>query len=398
MSNIKMPKYKSTVRLAPRNCLEDEDERPSRSERCVFGTKGRSSCYRPTVMAHQVAAEGRVQCTDPSCLKMFTTMKHMKKHLKDRHQQTFDKRRKIWITDTKEHAEERKRGLADDRYAQRRGLTERTAHRYTGPRVTPTTPRPRVPRHPSTHSSRYDQQTTSRDIPNYNRDVRWLPTAPDNSLQEALDERQGFKSTAKRVQVSSTVTHASFGSPPAYYSRSANTEPVTREDKSNQTNLSPVLATAPRPEIFVIHGQDGSITISDDGIMRDETVKIMIDVIRENPGHNIPQNIRMFIRKLEPAQVLTAVQQSELVVGFRLLRVGLTTKLNPSDPVTPYQTFFAPKQAATQTDTEALVPSLTPLRACEEPGTKETTISHDNNASLPSDEACEKVSDAGEQL
>src|SRR6266516_5363326 len=133
MNKHNMPKIKSTVKLAPRNCLEDEDEWTPHRSHVPTGTKGRSSCYRPTVIAHQVAAEGRVQCSDPSCLKMFTTTKHMKKHLRDRHQQTYDRRRKIWITYTKAHAEERKRGLADDRYAQRRGLTSRTSHRYTGP-------------------------------------------------------------------------------------------------------------------------------------------------------------------------------------------------------------------------------------------------------------------------
>src|SRR6266516_4883025 len=121
MNRDKMPRLKSTVRLAPRNCLEDEDEWTPTRPHHPSVTKGRPSCHRPTVMAHQVAAEGRIQCSDPSCLRMFTTTKHMKRHLHDRHQQTYDRRRKIWITDTKAHAEERKRGMADERYAQRRG-------------------------------------------------------------------------------------------------------------------------------------------------------------------------------------------------------------------------------------------------------------------------------------
>src|SRR6266516_2976411 len=120
MSNIKMPKYKSTVRLAPRNCLEDEDERPSQRERCPSGIKGRTSCHRPTVMAHQVAAEGRAQCSDTSCLRMFTTMKHMTRHLKDRHNMMYDRLQRCWRKGTMRNITERKRGMADDRYAQRR--------------------------------------------------------------------------------------------------------------------------------------------------------------------------------------------------------------------------------------------------------------------------------------
>src|SRR6266516_6929448 len=134
MSNFKMPKTKTTVRLAPRNCLEDKDERTPRRERCPTGTRGRPSCHRPTVMAHQVAAEGRVQYSDPSCLRMFTTTKHMKRHLKDKHQMAYDRLQRCWKPDTKINVTERKRGLADDRYAQRRGLTERTAYRYAGQR------------------------------------------------------------------------------------------------------------------------------------------------------------------------------------------------------------------------------------------------------------------------
>src|SRR6266516_7594337 len=123
MNNDKLPRLKSTIRLAPRNCLEDEDEWTPRRTQYPTGTKGHSSCYRPTVMAHQVAAEGRVQCSDPSCLRMFTTTKHMKKHLRDRHQQTYDRLQRCWKPDTMRNVTGRKRGMADERYAQRRGLT-----------------------------------------------------------------------------------------------------------------------------------------------------------------------------------------------------------------------------------------------------------------------------------
>src|SRR6266516_1369867 len=253
MSNIKMPKYKSSVRLAPRNCLEDEDERPSRRERCPSGTRGRPSCHRPTVMAHQVAADGRVQCSDPSCLRMFTTTKHMKRHLKDRHQMAYDRLQRCWKTDSKKNSTERKRGLADDRYAQRRGLTERTAHRYAGQRDTTETTRQRVPRHPSTHSSCYDTRTAETAVSK--RDVRWLPSAPDDHLQTYLDERNNLTSTVRKVTVSETFTHANFGSPPEFYSRGTNTLQIQHEDKQNQTCLAPVMATAPSQEIFIIHSE-----------------------------------------------------------------------------------------------------------------------------------------------
>src|SRR6266516_7016403 len=216
MSSIKMPKYKSTVRLAPRNCLEDEDERTSRRERCPSGTRGRPSCHRPTVMAHQVAADGRVQCSDPSCLRMFTTMKHMKRHLKDRHQMAYDRLQRCWKPDTTRNVTERKRGMADDRYAQRRGLTTRTAHRNTGLRADNDAPCPRVHRHPSTHSTKNDNLTTQ--TLSSRRDVRWLPTAPDNPLQVDLDERNKLISTVRKINVSDTVTHANFGAQPKYYS------------------------------------------------------------------------------------------------------------------------------------------------------------------------------------
>src|SRR6266516_3003500 len=323
MSNNKMPKYKSTVRLAPRNCLEDEDERPSRHERCPSGTKGRPSCHRPTVMAHQVAAEGRVQCSDPSCLRMFTTMKHMKRHLKDRHHMAYDRLQRCWKLDSTRNVTERKRGMADERYAQCRGLTARTAHRNTGLRADNDAPCPRVPRHPSTHSTKY----------------------------------------------------------------------------GNQTCLSPVVAATPKPDIFVIHGDDGTITISDEGILRDETVSTMIKVVQENPEHNIPQNIRMFIRKLPVGTILNAVHQRDLVVGFRLLRAGLTTKLKPTATMTPLQNMLLPNPVTTQegASPEALVPPLTPQGAWVEPGQrKDVSTSPDGNASLPSDEACEKVGSAGE--
>src|SRR6266516_3502836 len=397
MSNNKMPKYKSTVRLAPRNCLEDEDERPSRHERCPSGTKGRPSCHRPTVMAHQVAAEGRVQCSDPSCLRMFTTMKHMKRHLKDRHHMAYDRLQRCWKLDSTRNVTERKRGMADERYAQRRGLTARTAHRNTGLRADTDAPCPRVPRHPSTHSTKYDNQTSQTFASN--RDVRWLPTAPDNPLQAELDEINKLSSKVRKINVSATVTHANFGAQPEYYSRSTNTTQTIHEDKGNQTCLSPVIAATPKPDIFVIHGDDGTITISDEGILRDETVSTMIKVVQENPEHNIPQNIRMFIRKLPVGTILNAVHQRDLVVGFRLLRAGLTTKLKPTATMTLLQNMLLPNPVTTQEGAtqEALVPPLTPQGAWVEPGQrKDVSTSPDDNASLPSDEACEKVGSAGE--
>ena len=397
-----MPKFKSTVKLAPRNCLEDEEERPARRERCPSGTKGRPSCHRPTIMAHQVAAERRIACSDPYCLRTFSTMKHMKRHLKDRHQQAYDRLRRCWKLDTKKHAEERKRSMADDRYAQRRGLTERTSHRCAGLRAPPAAPCPRVPRHPSTHSSRYDVHTSSKNIATSNRDVRWLPTAADNPLQQDLDERNNLASTVRRVNVSETIPHANFGSPPEYFSRGINTTKTIYEDKSNQTCLVPVVATVPKPDIFVIHGNDGTITISDEGILRDETVSTMIKVVQDNPAHNIPQNIRMFIRMLQPGTILSAVHQRDLVIGFRLLRAGLTTTLK-STAIAPFlQATLLPNTTSTQTETiigspqAALVPPLSPHGAWVEPG--QGHASTGDIASLPSDEACEKVGSAGEPL
>ncbi len=282
-----MPKIKSTVKLAPRNCLEDEDERPVRREHCPSGTKGRPSCHRPTVMVHQVAAEGRVQCSDPSCLRTFSTMKHMKRHLKDRHSMAYDRLQRCWKRDSTRNSIERKRGMADDRFAQRRGLTARTAHRSAGLRAVTDAPCPRVPRHASTHSTHHDN-LTSQTISS-NRDVRWLPTAPDNPLQADLDDRNKLTSSVRKINVSQTVKHANFGSEPHYFSRSTNTSQTIHEDKCNQTCLSPTMAVVPKPDIFVIHGDDGTITISDDGILKDETVSTMIKVVQDNPEHNIPQ-------------------------------------------------------------------------------------------------------------
>ena len=391
-----MPKIKSTIKLAPRNCLEDDEERPARREHCPSGTKGRPSCHRPTVMVHQMAAEGRIQCSDPSCLRTFSTMKHMKRHLKDRHSMAYDRLQRCWKKDNSRNITERKRGMADDRTAQRHGLTARTAHRNIGLRAD--APCPRVRRHPSTHSTHSDN-LTSQTISS-NRDVRWLPTAPDNPLQAELDERNQLTSTVRKCTASETVTHANFGSEPQYFSRSTNTSQTIHEDKGNQTCLSPVMAAIPNPDIFVIHGDDGTITISDQGILRDETVSTMIKVVQDNPEHNIPQNIRMFIRKLPPRTILNAVHQRDLVVGFRLLRAGLTTNFKPQTPIPSMQAML-PSTCTDQSDSpqgtpEALVPPLSPQGACVEPGDENTQTETDINAPLPSDEACGMVSGAGE--
>src|SRR6266516_6473810 len=75
--------------------------------------------------------------------------------------------------------------------------------------------------------------------------------------------------------------------------------------------------------------------------------------------------------------------------------------MNPQDPLTPIQACFLPHQLAAQRDAEAalaraLVPPLTPQGAWAEPGQRtDTSTSTNDNASLPSVEACEKV--AGEQ-
>ncbi len=391
-----MPKIKSTVKLAPRNCLEDEDERPVRREHCPSGTKGRPSCHRPTVMVHQVAAEGRIQCSDPSCLRTFSTMKHMKRHLKDRHSMAYDRLQRCWRKDTPRHVLERKRGMADDRTAQRHGLTSRTAQRNIGLRAD--APCPRSRRHPSTHATHHDN-LTSQTLPS-TRDVRWLPTAPDNPLQPELDDRNKLSSTVRKCTVSETVTHANFGELPKYFSRSTNTLQTIHEDKSNQTCLAPTMAAVPKPDIYVIHGDDGTITISDEGIIRDETVSTMIKVLQDNPEHNIPQNIRMFIRKLPPRTILNAVHQRDLVVGFRLLRAGLTTKFNPKSPFPSLQTMLpssvADQRQGTLNTPETLVLPLSPLGACVEPGVEVTETETEINAPLPSDEACGMVSGAGE--
>jgi len=160
------------------------------------------------------------------------------------------------------------------------------------------------------------------------------------------------------------------------------------------------MAAIPKPDIFVIHGDDGTITISDQGILRDETVSTMIKVVQDNPEHNIPQNIRMFIRKLPPRTILNAVHQRDLVVGFRLLRAGLTTNFKPQTPIPSMQAML-PSTCTDQSDSpqgtpEALVPPLSPQGACVEPGDENTQTETDINAPLPSDEACGMVSGAGE--
>ncbi len=90
------------------------------------------------------------------------------------------------------------------------------------------------------------------------------------------------------------------------------------------------------------------------------------------------------------------------MIGFRLLRAGLTTKLK-STAIAPFlQATLFPPTPATQTDTitgalqAALVPPLSPKRAWVEPGVNVTQTETEINAPLSSEEACGTISGAGE--
>src|SRR6266516_3824942 len=120
-----MPKVKSVARRVPEEerHLISETQKDYSHVRPV-GPVRRNVCLRPTILAADETTTKRHQCY--TCDKTFSTKQHRTRHMQNTHAlRKIDK--DVWVDENPRTHRNRMDAFADARYAQRYGLTERTA-------------------------------------------------------------------------------------------------------------------------------------------------------------------------------------------------------------------------------------------------------------------------------
>src|SRR6266516_4851044 len=120
-----MPKVKSVARKVP----EEEREIISETQKDYshirpVGPVRRNACLRPTILAADDMTTKCHQCY--SCDKTFSTKQHRTRHMQNTHAlKKIDK--DVWVDENPRVHRHRMDMLADERHAQRHGMTARTA-------------------------------------------------------------------------------------------------------------------------------------------------------------------------------------------------------------------------------------------------------------------------------
>src|SRR6266516_5595025 len=176
-----MPKVKSVARRVPSEEREfiSETQKDYSHVRPV-GPVRRNACLRPTIFADE-STEKRHQCYQ--CDKTFSTKQHRTRHMQNTHAlKQIDK--DVWVDENPRAHRDRMDALADERHAQRQGMTARTAgvrrHSPDSRRHRPQTASTSQRQH---HSRAPLRRTRESQVPSHTMTsgAPWLPPAMEDN-------------------------------------------------------------------------------------------------------------------------------------------------------------------------------------------------------------------------
>ncbi len=338
-----MPKVKSVARKVS----EEERDLISETQRDYshirpVGPVRRNACLRPTVLADETT-EKRHQCYQ--CDKTFSTKQHRTRHMQNTHAlKKLDK--DVWVDENPRTHRDRMDALADERHAQRHGMTVRTAGiRHHSPDSR------RRRQKSSATSGRLDHSRSplrrgESQVPSHTitSGAPWLPPALD-------DDNDNLTSThCNRVTYKSLQTLYRDQGPSVFYERGTSTDTIATKDATQQTAKSPMVASTNYNNHHVnIDYETNTVKITDDAIVQEGTLTVMNSILDQFPNDNIITNVNRFVAGVRGA--VTHSQLRDMYIAFKFLIDGRQTSLPPL-PVTagreagPAGTFTAPSTTA----------------------------------------------------
>src|SRR6266516_2746211 len=339
-----MPKVKSVARRVPEDEREilSETQRDYAHERPV-GPVRRNACLRPTIYADE-STEKRHQCYQ--CEKTFSTKQHRTRHMQNTH--ALKQIDKDVCVDENPHAHrDHMDALADERRAQRQGMTARTAgvrhhspdSRHHRPQTASTSQRQHRSRSPVRRQgeSQVPSHTVTSGAP-------WLPPLLDDTNERYANVAHASQVTYKSLQ---TLHHVQ--GPSVFYERGTETDKTEMKDATQQTAKTPMVASTNYNNHYVnIDYNTNTVTITDNAITQDSTLIAMNYIMDTHPTDNIIDLVNHFVAGLQGP--LTQSQLRDILIGFKFLQAGRLHSRTPlpSLPVTagreagPEETFTAP--------------------------------------------------------
>ncbi len=324
------------------------------------GPVRRNASLRPTILAAE-STEKRHQCY--SCDKTFSTKQHRTRHMQNSHAlKKLDK--DTWVDENPRTHRDRMDKLADERHAQRQGMTARTA----GVRRHSPDSRRHRPQTASTsqrlHHSRSPLRRGESQVPSHTvtSGAPWLPPLlNDTDIAIQRDVAQASHVTFK----SSGTSRHDIG-PPVFYERGTATETIETKDATQQTAKSPMVASTNYNNHHVnIDYETNTVKITDDAIIQDGTLTIMKSILDQFPNDNIITNVNRFLSGVRGG--VTHSQLRDMYIAFKFLIDGRQMSL-PSLPVT------AGREAGPE-DTLTVPLSSSPVNSGDEAG--QDTAPHD---------------------
>src|SRR6266516_3606109 len=304
-----MPKLKSVARRVPSEEREilSETQKDYSHIRPV-GPVRRNACLRPTILAADDMTTKRHQCY--SCDKTFSTKQHRTRHMQNTHAlKKIDK--DVWVDENPRVHRHRMDMLADERHAQRHGMTPRTA----GVRHHSPDSRPR--RH---HRSRSPiRRARESQVPSHTvtSGAPWLPPL----LDDTNNERYVNVAHASQVTYNSSPTLQQAQGPSVFYERGTDTDRIEMKDATQQTVKTPMVASVYKTNQYVnIDYNTNTVTITDNAITQETTLIAMNYILDNHPNDNIIDLVNHFVAGLQGP--LTQSQLRDILIGFKFLQAG----------------------------------------------------------------------------
>ncbi len=310
-----MPKVKSVARKVS----ESEREIMSETQKDYslvrpVGPVRRNASVRPTILADETS-EKRHQCY--SCNKTFSTKQHRTRHMQNTHAlKKLDK--DVWVDENPRTHRDRMDKLADERHAQRQGMTARTAgvrrhspdSRRHHPQTASTAQRQHRSRSPQRR--RGESQVPSHTITS---GAPWLPPVLEFSHDQLTSVH------CNRITLKSSGTSLHDIGPPVYYERGTSTETIEMKDATQQTGKSPMVATTNYNNHHVnVDYNTNTVTITDDAIIQEGTLLIMNSILDQSPDDNITTHVNRFVSGVRGP--VTHSQLRDMYIAFKFLIDG----------------------------------------------------------------------------
>src|SRR6266516_1842638 len=346
-----MPKVKSVARRVPEDEREilSETQRDYAHERPV-GPVRRNACLRPTIYADE-STEKRHQCYQ--CEKTFSTKQHRTRHMQNTHAlKQIDK--DVWVDENPRAHRDRMDALADERHAQRQGMTARTAgvrrhspdSRHHRPQTASTSQRQHRSRSPVRRQgeSQVPSHTMTSGAP-------WLPPLLDDTNERYANIAHASQVTYKSLQ----TLHHDQG-PSVFYERGTATDKIEMKDATQQTVKTPMVASTNYNNHYVnIDYNTNTIKITDDAIVQESTLRTMIDILERFPTDDIITNVNRFVSGVKGP--ITQSQLRDMYIGFKFLIDGRQCTADTKTPL-PSLPVTAGREAGSEGTSTAPSPSF----------------------------------------